>query len=336
MKLPMSMTELLSKINLEPVLDEETGLRLDIFLAKRCDDLSRSRIQQLLKDGHIIKENSEQKLTAKTIVKPGDLFTIKMPEAENLDIIAENIPLDILYEDKDLIVVNKPAGMVVHPAPGHYRGTLVNALLGHCADSLSGIGGIKRPGIVHRLDKDTSGLMVIAKNDDAHQKLSAQFSKRDLSRVYYALVWGVPSPQKAQIATQMGRHKTDRMRMTVLKSGGKEAITDYEVIKNFKNQASLVECHLQTGRTHQIRVHMSHIGTPLVGDLTYNANRRPLTVPIVSITNILKKFPRQALHAAELHFIHPTTKEEMSFDADLPGDFQELLDELINACATNI
>lgn len=332
----MSMTELLSKINLEPVLEEESGLRLDLFLSKRCEDLSRSRIQQLLKEGHVIKENSELKLTAKTTVKAGDLFRIQLPEAEDLDIIAENIPLEILYEDNDLIVINKPAGMVVHPAPGHSKGTLVNALLGHCAESLSGIGGIKRPGIVHRLDKDTSGLIVIAKNDDAHHKLSAQFSKRDLSRVYYALVWGVPSPQIGQIETQMGRHKTDRMRMAVLKSGGKEAITDYEVVKNFKNQASLIECHLQTGRTHQIRVHMSHIGTPLVGDPTYNANRRPLTVPIAAITKILNAFPRQALHAAELNFIHPSTKEDMSFESELPEDFQQLLEDLSNACKANI
>lgn len=332
----MSMTELLSKINLEPVLEEESGLRLDLFLSKRCEDLSRSRIQQLLKEGHVIKENSDLKLTAKTAVRSGDQFSIHVPEAEDLDIIAENIPLEILYEDNDLIVINKPAGMVVHPAPGHSKGTLVNALLGHCAESLSGIGGIKRPGIVHRLDKDTSGLIVIAKNDDAHHKLSAQFSKRDLSRVYYALVWGVPSPQIGQIETQMGRHKTDRMRMAVLKSGGKEAITDYEVVKNFKNQASLIECHLQTGRTHQIRVHMSHIGTPLVGDPTYNANRRPLTVPIAEVTKILNAFPRQALHAAELHFIHPSTKEEMSFESDLPEDFRQLLDDLSNACKANI
>jgi 23S rRNA pseudouridine1911/1915/1917 synthase len=332
----MSMTELLSKINLEPVLEEESGLRLDLFLSKRCEDLSRSRIQQLLKEGHVIKENSDLKLTAKTAVRSGDQFSIHVPEAEDLDIIAENIPLEILYEDNDLIVINKPAGMVVHPAPGHSKGTLVNALLGHCAESLSGIGGIKRPGIVHRLDKDTSGLIVIAKNDDAHHKLSAQFSKRDLSRVYYALVWGVPSPQIGQIETQMGRHKTDRMRMAVLKSGGKEAITDYEVVKNFKNQASLIECHLQTGRTHQIRVHMSHIGTPLVGDPTYNANRRPLTVPIAAITKILNAFPRQALHAAELHFIHPSTKEDMSFESELPEDFRQLLDDLSNACKANI
>ncbi|MBP9694566.1 MAG: RluA family pseudouridine synthase [Alphaproteobacteria bacterium] len=330
------MTELLSKINLEPVLEEESGLRLDLFLSKRCEDLSRSRIQQLLKEGHVIKENSDLKLTAKTAVRSGDQFSIHVPEAEDLDIIAENIPLEILYEDNDLIVINKPAGMVVHPAPGHSKGTLVNALLGHCAESLSGIGGIKRPGIVHRLDKDTSGLIVIAKNDDAHHKLSAQFSKRDLSRVYYALVWGVPSPQIGQIETQMGRHKTDRMRMAVLKSGGKEAITDYEVVKNFKNQASLIECHLQTGRTHQIRVHMSHIGTPLVGDPTYNANRRPLTVPIAAITKILNAFPRQALHAAELHFIHPSTKEDMSFESELPEDFRQLLDDLSNACKANI
>ena len=330
------MTELLSKINLEPVLEEESGLRLDLFLSKRCEDLSRSRIQQLLKEGHVIKENSDLKLTAKTAVKSGDQFSIHVPEAEDLDIIAEDIPLEILYEDNDLIVINKPAGMVVHPAPGHSKGTLVNALLSHCAESLSGIGGIKRPGIVHRLDKDTSGLIVIAKNDDAHHKLSAQFSKRDLSRVYYALVWGVPSPQIGQIETQMGRHKTDRMRMAVLKSGGKEAITDYEVVKNFKNQASLIECHLQTGRTHQIRVHMSHIGTPLVGDPTYNANRRPLTVPIADVTKILNAFPRQALHAAELHFIHPSTKEEMSFESDLPEDFRQLLDDLANACKANI
>lgn len=330
------MTELLSKINLEPALEEESGLRLDLFLSKRCEDLSRSRIQQLLKEGHVIKENSDLKLTAKTAIKSGDQFSIHVPEAEDLDIIAEDIPLDILYEDNDLIVINKPAGMVVHPAPGHSKGTLVNALLGHCAESLSGIGGIKRPGIVHRLDKDTSGLIVIAKNDDAHHKLSAQFSKRDLSRVYYALVWGVPSPQIGQIETQMGRHKTDRMRMAVLKSGGKEAITDYEVVKNFKNQASLIECHLQTGRTHQIRVHMSHIGTPLVGDPTYNANRRPLTVPIADVTKILNAFPRQALHAAELHFIHPSTKEEMSFESDLPEDFRQLLDDLANACKANI
>lgn len=308
---------------------DDEGQRLDQFLAERSADLSRSRLQQLIKAGAVrLIDGEDKKLTPKDKVKQGQIYEIDMPESEEFQVLPEDIPLDIVFEDADVVVVNKPAGMVVHPAPGHYSGTLVNALLFHCKDTLSGIGGVKRPGIVHRLDKDTSGLMVVAKNDKAHHLLSKQFSKRTLSRRYYALVWGMPSPAEGRIETPYGRHSKDRKRMAVLKEGGKEAITNYRIEKLFRLQASLVDCKLETGRTHQIRVHMSHICNPLVGDQSYAANRRMPANPYPEMIKLMDAFKRQALHAYALTFIHPTTKEEMIFECDMPADMKDLCDSL--------
>jgi 23S rRNA pseudouridine1911/1915/1917 synthase len=265
-------------------------------------------------------------------VKAGEVYEIDIPAPVSATPEAQEIPLDIAYEDDDLIVINKPPDMVVHPAAGNHDGTLVNALLAHCGEALSGIGGVKRPGIVHRLDKETSGLMVVAKNDAAHQWLSEQLSTRTLTRVYQAIVWGVPSPVQGRIETQIGRHKTNRKKMAVLDGGGKDAITDYRVLESFGLLASLVECRLKTGRTHQIRVHMSHIGYPLAGDPLYGKGSpakflRQMKAP-ENVAAALTAFPRQALHAAQLEFIHPISENRISLRADLPADMQALLQVL--------
>ena len=265
--------------------------------------------------------------------KAGETYFLDLPPLESAEPVAQKIPLTIVYEDKDLLVINKPVGMVVHPAAGNKDHTLVNALLAHCGKSLSGIGGVARPGIVHRLDKDTSGLMVVAKHDAAHQALSKQFADRSLSRVYCALVWGVPSPLSGEVEGAIGRHGKDRKKMAVVSHGGKEALTYYAVSENFGTIASLVECKLATGRTHQIRVHMTHIKHPVVGDQLYGYKRAVL---VQGKTNkapveLMEKFPRQALHAFEIHFIHPISGKKMSFKAPLPPDMASLLKKLRTA-----
>lgn len=310
------------------VSDEEAGQRLDKVLAAGAEGLSRARVQALLDAGHV-RHAGEAVNTAARKVKAGEIYEIDVPPPEEATPAAQDIPLDIAYEDDALIVINKPADLVVHPAAGNHDGTLVNALLAHCGDALSGIGGVKRPGIVHRLDKETSGLMVVAKNDAAHHGLSAQLSTRTLTRVYYAIVWGVPSPAQGRIETQIGRHKTNRKKMAVLEGGGKDAITDYRVVENFGLIASLVECRLKTGRTHQIRVHMSHIGHPLAGDPLYGKTSpakflRQMKAP-EEAAQALMDFKRQALHAAQLEFIHPIGENKVSLRADMPEDMQGLL-----------
>jgi 23S rRNA pseudouridine1911/1915/1917 synthase len=299
-----------------------SGYRLDKFLAETLSDMTRSRIQKLIEDGFVLKNGIIISSTS-TKVKTDDHISITIPEPEEAIPQPEDIPITILYEDTDLLVINKPAGLVVHPAPGHAGQTLVNALLFHCHKSLSGIGGVKRPGIVHRLDKDTSGLMVVAKNDSAHQGLSAQFSDRSLSRTYYAFVWGIPSPSRGIIETLIGRSPTNRQKMAVVSKNGKPAITHYQILEIYLTSTplSLIECTLQTGRTHQIRVHMKHINHPLIGDPLYGTTNQSRSREVPAE---IRHFPRQALHAKRLQFIHPRTEKALSFDSSLPSDLEEL------------
>ncbi|NDH60272.1 MAG: RluA family pseudouridine synthase [Alphaproteobacteria bacterium] len=307
--------------------DSASGERLDRALATALPTLTRSRVKALIEgrrvtlaDGRTIEEPSRK-------VKTGDCFVVDVPEPEPAVPLPQARALDILYEDSDLLVLDKPAGLVVHPAPGNPDHTLVNALLAHCGDSLSGIGGVRRPGIVHRLDKNTSGVMVVAKNDRTHQGLSRLFAAHDLTRIYQALVWGEPKQPSGTIEAAIGRHPVDRKRMTVRKTSGRPAVTEYWLEKRFgpplHAQASLVGAKLGTGRTHQVRVHLAHIGCPVVGDPVYGRKLRNNAVP-----EALKAFPRQALHAARLEFRHPGTHKVMRFATELPQDFQMLVASL--------
>ncbi|MFT4792483.1 MAG: 23S rRNA pseudouridine1911/1915/1917 synthase [Paracoccaceae bacterium] len=332
------------------------GDRLDKALAYLVPPgmgLSRSRLQALIAEGAVSREDAPGG-PARTVtnykgkVKEGERYCVIPPPPTDPVPTAEDIPLTVIYEDRHLIVIDKPAGMVVHPAPGARTGTLVNALLFHCND-LSGIGGQARPGIVHRIDKDTSGLLVVAKTDAAHQGLSKQFAAHDLERSYLAITWGAPEMGDPRLRgiegmeaaaggvlrleTQIGRHPSDRKRQAVLKEGGRHAITHFRTSERFgpieKPIAALVECRLETGRTHQIRVHLSHAGHPLIGDQTYRGARKaPQNVLSEAARDGLDHFPRQALHAATLGFIHPATEEEMVFESPLPADMAQLLADL--------
>jgi 23S rRNA pseudouridine1911/1915/1917 synthase len=323
--------------------------RLDKALARDVPEeasLSRSRIARLLTEG-AVRLNGHPMTDAKARVAEGEVYEIAVPEAAVSDTRAEAIPLDIIYEDDDIIVIDKPAGMVVHPAPGSPGQTLVNALLHHAGDSLSGIGGEKRPGIVHRIDKDTSGLLVVAKSDRAHHGLARQFEKHMAERRYLALVHGVPDAADPRlhgikgasfepggvlkIATQVGRHRTDRQRQAVTFHGGRHAVTRVRVLETFGQPPAiaLVECRLETGRTHQIRVHMAHVGHGLVGDPVYGGRRKPSVVALgAPAAAAIAAFPRQALHAATLGFSHPVTDAPMSFESPLPPDFAALIGAL--------
>jgi 23S rRNA pseudouridine1911/1915/1917 synthase len=318
---------------------QAAGQRLDQWLAAALGpDLSRSRVQALIKQG-AVTVGSKRVDEAKRKVSPGDEITIEMPEAEPAEPEGENIPLDILYEDDELIVINKPAGLVVHPGAGNWTGTLVNALIHHCGDTLSGIGGVKRPGIVHRLDKDTSGVMVVAKTDRAHKALSEAFADHgltgDLERAYVALVWLAPARPTGSVETYLGR-AADRVKRAVVPEGrddARQAVTHFMVEERFGQQkdgsyfASLVECRLETGRTHQIRVHMAHIGHPLVGDRDYGAGFRTKAARLPEpLGPVVQAFPRQALHARLLAFRHPVTDELLKFEAPVPDDMQALID----------
>ena len=303
------------------------GQRIDKFLADCFAGMSRSRIQRLINEGNvtcddvIIGDNARK-------VREGEIYQLLVPEATDAEPEPEDIPLDVVYEDSDLIVVNKPAGMTVHPAPGSPNHTLVNALLYHCRD-LSGIGGVKRPGIVHRIDKDTSGLLVVAKNDNAHKFLCAQFAEHSIERTYYAIVFGVPAPLKGTIDADIGRSPYDRKKMAVVQKNGKHAVTHYETLEVFKNVASLVRCHLETGRTHQIRVHMSRLGCNLIGDQLYVKSKKITDKTIAEDKRAyINHFPRQALHAASLGFVHPESQQFKLFCSDFPADFENLLTTL--------
>jgi 23S rRNA pseudouridine1911/1915/1917 synthase len=309
-----------------PVSPEETGTRLDKWLSARLPEFSRTRIKALIEQGQVVSAGATI-ADASIKVKAGQAFTVVVPPDLPAEPEAQQIALVVVYEDDDLIVIDKPAGMVVHPAPGSPDQTLVNALLAHCGDSLSGIGGVRRPGIVHRIDKDTSGLLVVAKNDRAHHSLAEQFAAHTLERAYQAVVWGVPTPPRGEISGLIGRSTQDRKKMAVVSHGGKHAHTRYRVIRPFAGgTVSLVECRLSTGRTHQIRVHMTSIGHPLVGDQTYGRSRaaRLKHIPEPG-RQILAEFPRQALHAYLLGFTHPGTGKEIRFESNIPNDINALL-----------
>ena len=312
--------------NPKPVDATEIGTRLDKWLAVRLPDLSRTRVKALIEGGMVSSEGATITDPSHR-VKSGQAFMVGVPPDAPAEPQPQAIALTVVYEDDDLIVIDKPAGMVVHPAPGNPDETLVNALLAHCGDSLAGIGGVKRPGIVHRLDKDTSGLMVAAKTDIAHRSLSAQFAAHTLERAYRALVWGLPSPRKGEIEGNIGRNPRDRKKMAVVKGGGKPALTRYEVLQSLAGGAvSLVECRLATGRTHQIRVHMTSLGHPLVGDPSYGRGRvRRMVGLSAEMRQALAEFPRQALHAYLLGFSHPTKGEHLRFESSTPPDFNALL-----------
>jgi 23S rRNA pseudouridine1911/1915/1917 synthase len=311
---------------------ESAGQRLDRFLAGALPDLSRMRLKTLIQSGQV-SLNGETITEPSYRVKPGESFTVTVPPAVDATPQAQDIALQIVYEDDALIVVDKPAGLVVHPAPGNPDRTLVNALLAHCGDSLSGIGGVRRPGIVHRLDKDTSGLMVVAKTDAAHAALAAQLADRSLKRTYHAVVWGAPSPRSGTVDRPIGRDPRNRKRMAVVSRGGKEARTHYKVLEAFgpaaEPIAALVECRLETGRTHQIRVHMAALGHPLIGDPLYGRARRGRTSRLDPETrDAVAGFDRQALHATALSFRHPTSGKMLNFQAPPPPDMKALLGTL--------
>lgn len=314
--------------------EDQSGQRLDKALSSFCPDISRARLQSLIKGGQVsVNGIAETKASEK--IDQGDRLRVVISPAQEASPQAQNITLDIVYEDDHMLVINKPVGLVVHPGAGNYDGTLVNALLHHCGDSLSGIGGVIRPGIVHRLDKDTSGLMVVAKNDKAHQGLSDQLADRSLSRVYLALVLGVPMPPSGTVDKPIGRDPRNRQKMAILAKNSREAQTHYKVKTNYHDAVSLLECRLQTGRTHQIRVHMGHIKLPLVGDPMYGPQPTALRAALkkadydANDIETIIAFDRQALHAAEISYIHPVTEERMNFEMPPPDDFIKLL-KLLN------
>ena len=292
---------------------KESGERIDALLAHNLENLSRSAGQKLIEDGNVTLNGKPIKKNYKCIA--GDEFEIILPQLEKIPLVPQNIPLNVAYEDDDLIIINKERGMVVHPAPGHPDSTLVNALMHHCGDSLSGIGGERRPGIVHRIDKDTSGLLVVAKNDFTHQFLSAQLADRSLSRTYEAVCRGRMKDNSGTVDKPIGRHPTDRKRMAVTDKNSKHAVTHWELIAEY-NAYSHIRCKLETGRTHQIRVHMAHIGHPLLGDYTYGAASPD------------KGLEGQCLHAKELKLIHPRSKEQLVVCSELPEYFVSVLEKL--------
>lgn len=298
---------------IEFTFDGENGLRLDIYLSQIIEGISRSYVQKLIKEGRV-SVNGKANDVKKHQLKAGDEVRLVLPQPELLSAQPENIPIEIVYEDDQVIVVNKPQGMVVHPAPGNYTGTLVNALMYHCKDQLSTINGVIRPGIVHRIDKDTSGLLMIAKTDLAHRTLAEELKAYKSERIYYALVCGEMKNKSGVIKTYLGRSPANRLKMAVLREG-REAITHFEVMKHYHDY-TLVKCQLETGRTHQIRVHLQHIGYPIVGDPLYGSPKAKL------------KHDGQLLHAASLGFTHPVTGEFMTFTSELPGYFQKILTKL--------
>jgi len=293
---------------------EDNGTRIDKYIAEKQEDLTRTYIQKLIQDGMILVNDKVIKSNHKVI--KGNHISITLPPPVDLEIEAEDIPLDIIYEDSDIIIINKAKGMVIHPAAGHYSGTLVNALLYHCKDDLSGINGVSRPGIVHRIDMNTTGVIVVCKNDNAHQFIAEQLKVHSVTRKYNAIVYYTFKTESGTIDTLIGRHPVDRKKMAINCKKGKKAITHYTVLENLNSKFSHIECTLQTGRTHQIRVHMASINHPLLGDNVYGPDKDPF------------QLQGQTLHARVLGFIHPTTKEYVEFEAPLPDYFEDLLTQL--------
>ena len=295
-------------------VENEEGERIDKYLAETFEDRSRSYIQKLIKDGLVNVNGKPVKANYRLVL--GDRVEMSIPEIKEPDIVAEDLSLDILYEDKDVIVVNKPKQMVVHPAPGHYSGTLVNGLMYHCGDELSGINGMMRPGIVHRIDMDTTGSLIVCKNDAAHQSLSEQLKEHSINRIYVAIVHGNIKEDEGTVNAAIGRHPTERKKMSTQAKNGRNAVTHYKVLERFGNY-TYIQCKLETGRTHQIRVHMSSIGHPLVGDEVYGPKKCPFP-----------KLIGQTLHAKTLGFMHPATHEYVEVEAPLPEYFEDLLNKL--------
>lgn len=302
----------MEQINFKITKDDEEK-RIDTFLVSNLTDISRSRIQKLIEENQITV--NDKNINKNYKLKENDSIIIQIQQPKEIEILPENIPLDIIYEDNDVILVNKPQNMVVHPANGHYTHTLVNGLMYHCKDNLSGINGVMRPGIVHRIDKDTSGILIVAKNDKAHNSLSNQLKDHSMTRVYYAVVCGNLKNDKGTINAPIGRHPIDRKKMAVTLKNSKNAVTHYEVINRFKKY-TLIRLKLETGRTHQIRVHMSHIGHPLLGDIVYGNQKQPFNLT------------GQTLHAKILGFLHPTTNKYMEFETPLPNYFEDILKKL--------
>lgn len=292
---------------------EDVTKRIDVYLSENVDDITRSGVQKIIENGGVKVNDKNIKSNYK--LRISDVINLEVPEPEVLEILPENIPLDILYEDDSVIVLNKPQGMVVHPAPGHYTGTVVNALMYHCKDSLSGINGVMRPGIVHRIDKDTSGVIMVAKTNQAHQSLALQLAEHSITRKYTAVVFNNIKNDEGTIDKPIARHPQERKKMAVAQSGGRRAVTHYKVIERL-GKFTVIEAQLETGRTHQIRVHMSSIGHPLVGDTVYGGKNQPV------------KLMGQALHARVLGFNHPVTNEYMEFEAPLPDYFDKLIKRL--------
>lgn len=295
------------------VAPEEAGVRIDRYLSDQCQDISRSYLQKLLKEQSVLVEEKPVKTNYK--VNAGDRISLTLPEIREPEIMPEEIPLDIVYEDKDIILINKPKGMVVHPAAGHYSGTLVNGLMSHCRNELSGINGVMRPGIVHRIDMDTTGVLIVCKNDMAHNSISEQLKEHSITRKYAAIVHGVLKEDEGTINAPIGRHPVDRKKMSINEKNGREAVTHYRVLERYR-QFTYIECQLETGRTHQIRVHMASIGHPLLGDSVYGPTKCPF------------RLTGQTLHAGVLGIIHPRTGEYIEFTAPLPDYFEELLRKL--------
>ena len=297
------------------VTDEYDGYRIDKLISELIDSFSRTYIKKIIDDKKV--SCNDKIVKASFVVSENDHIKMEIPPVEVPEILPQDIPLDILYEDSDVLVVNKPKDMVVHPAAGHYRDTLVNAVMFHCKDNLSGINGVLRPGIVHRIDKDTTGSVIICKNDNAHQKIAEQLKEHSINRVYHAICYGIIKEDEGTISTLIGRSPNDRKKMAVVQSGGKEAVTHFRVLKRFEEDSfTYIECKLETGRTHQIRVHMAHIGHPLLGDEVYSSRKSKF------------KTSGQCLHAKILGFVHPTTNEYIETNAPLPEYFSHLLDVL--------
>lgn len=312
------------------VVPEEKGIRLDVFIAGKAPELSRSQVKRIIEEEEV-RINETPVTKAGTKLRAGDLVAFTLQPAQPWEVMAEDIPLQILYKDHDLLVIDKPAGMVIHPAPGHHEGTLVNAILHHC-DDLSGIGGVIRPGIVHRLDKDTSGVLLVAKNDETHRRLSDQFKAHEVKKTYKALVFGSNLDDEGTIILPVGRHPEDRKKMSTRSSRGKDAVSHWRVVGRYGDVA-LLDVDIETGRTHQIRVHLSSLGHPVVGDRVYGGAGRVKSVQDTALRARLAVFPRQALHAWRIGFTHPRENRELEFTAPLPEDMQSLLDYLTSRYA---
>ena len=322
----------LFKITVENDIKE----RVDSFLTNKVNEIeeykgffSRTKIKNIIKN-QLLQRNNEILDDPSFMIKQNDEYVIILDDVKDVELEAKNIDIDIVYEDKDLIVINKQAGLTVHPGGGNYTDTLVNALLYHRKNELSGIGGVLRPGIVHRLDKDTSGLMVVAKNDMAHNSLANQLITRELKRTYYAFIWGEVLPKNGSISGYMAKSKINHLKMTMVndEKDGKFSLTNYETLETFKNSISLIKCKLDTGRTHQIRVHFAYKKHPLIGDQLYGGNSRKLKGEETEDKKYINTFPRQALHSKEIDFIQPTTKQHLHFEVELPNDLKNLYEKV--------